>query len=161
MDEKIDVSVDPDAFRTAVVAFFGARDAVFELRAQLWTDAKTQPLEDTSVEWLEAESPFVTIATLRLPRQAAYSAARQRYFDDVMTFRPAHSLEAHRPLGSVMRAGLNQTRQDVLDYARQTIDLIVQVGRRGGKRGVLQVYMPVEHRSVFKRKALLVGRAHV
>ena len=42
----------------------------------------------------------------------------------------------------VMRAGLNQTRQDVLDYARQTIDLIVQVGRRGGKRGVLQVYMP-------------------
>ncbi len=42
----------------------------------------------------------------------------------------------------VMRAGLNQTRQDVLDYARQTVDLIVQVGRRGGKRGVLQVYMP-------------------
>lgn len=29
-----------------------------------------------------------------------------RYFDEVMTFRPAHSLAAHRPLGSVMRARL-------------------------------------------------------
>ncbi|OWJ69633.1 P-type DNA transfer ATPase VirB11 [Haematobacter missouriensis] len=53
---------------------------------------------------------------------------------------PALALE--RLAMMVMRAGLNQTRQDVLDYARQTIDLIVQVGRRGGKRGVLQVYMP-------------------
>ena len=34
----------------------------------------------------------------------AYSADRQRYFDDVMSFRPAHALAAHRPLGSVMRA---------------------------------------------------------
>lgn len=41
----------------------------------------------------------------------------------------------------VMRAGLNQTRQDVLDYACQTVDLIVQVGQRSGARGVLQVYM--------------------
>ena len=29
-----------------------------------------------------------------------------RYFDEVMTFRPAHSLAAHRPLGGVMRARL-------------------------------------------------------
>ena len=48
----------------------------------------------------------MTVATIKLPRQNAYSAERQAYFDDVMTFRPAHSLAAHRPLGSVMRARL-------------------------------------------------------
>ena len=42
----------------------------------------------------------------------------------------------------VLRAGLNQTRADVVEYATRTIDLIVQVGRRGGERGVVQVYMP-------------------
>ena len=78
----------------------------FDLRVQLWTNAETQPIEDTSVEWPEAETPFVTVATLALPRQEAYSADRQRYFDDVMSFRPAHALAAHRPLGSVMRARL-------------------------------------------------------
>ncbi len=46
------------------------------------------------------------MARIRLPTQDAYSAARQRYFDEAMTFRPAHSLAAHRPLGSVMRARL-------------------------------------------------------
>ena len=109
-NETLDVADDPDAFRHAVVSFFHAHDVTFELRAQLWTDAKSQPIEDTSVEWSEAESPFVTVATLTLPRQEAYSAERQRFFDDVMTFRPAHALAAHRPLGSVMRARLEVYR---------------------------------------------------
>jgi type IV secretion system protein VirB11 len=42
----------------------------------------------------------------------------------------------------VLRAGLNLTRADVLDYARATIDLVVQVDRRHGRRGVLEVHMP-------------------
>lgn len=42
----------------------------------------------------------------------------------------------------VMRSGTGQSRQDVLDYATRTIDLIVQVGRKGGRRGVLEVYLP-------------------
>ena len=49
---------------------------------------------------------YRTIENLSLPRQAAYSPERVRYFDEVMTFRPAHSLAAHKPLGSVMRARL-------------------------------------------------------
>ncbi len=103
---KMDVGEDSDGFRHAVVAFFRDHDVQFDLRAQLWTDASTQPIEDTSVEWPEGESPYVTVASIRLPRQNAYSAERQRYFDDVMSFRPAHALAAHRPLGSVMRARL-------------------------------------------------------
>lgn len=39
----------------------------------------------------------------------------------------------------VMQTGVRLTREDVIDYAKQTIDMIVQVGRREGKRGVLEI----------------------
>jgi len=88
------------------------------LRAQLWSDATSQPIEDALVEWSETEAPFRTIGMIRLPRQDAYGAERVRYFDEVMTFRPAHSLEAHRPLGSVMRARL-QVYKALSDFRHQ------------------------------------------
>jgi hypothetical protein len=64
------------------------------------------PVEDASVRWPEEESSYLSVARLVLPKQEAYSPTRQAYFDDVLAFRPAHSLEAHRPLGSLMRARL-------------------------------------------------------
>ncbi len=42
----------------------------------------------------------------------------------------------------VMQTGVRLTRQDVINYACQTIDLIIQVGRRNGKRGVLEIFIP-------------------
>jgi hypothetical protein len=105
-DWRLDPHDDDDGFRHATTAFFEGEDAIFELRAQLWTDAATQPIEDASVEWPERDSPYRTVATLRLPRQFAYGEARVRFFDEIMTFRPGHSLVEHRPLGSVMRARL-------------------------------------------------------
>lgn len=107
---RLDPQRDEDGFRHAAARYFDEHEAVFELRAQLWTDAHTQPIEDASVEWPLEQSPYVTIASVRLPRQAAYAASRVQYFDEVMTFRPAHSVAAHRPLGSVMRARLQVYR---------------------------------------------------
>ena len=85
-------------------------EAVFELRVQLRTNAETQPIEDASVDWPTDESAYRTVATIRIPAQDAYSPARQEYFDERMTFRPANSLAAHKPLGSVMRARLQVYR---------------------------------------------------
>jgi type IV secretion system protein VirB11 len=42
----------------------------------------------------------------------------------------------------VMRTGTRLTRAGVLEYAARTIDLIVQVGRDEGRRGVEEVFMP-------------------
>ncbi len=42
----------------------------------------------------------------------------------------------------VLRAGLNLSRDDVIDYARSTIDLGIQTGRHEGHRGVLQIFIP-------------------
>ena len=53
---------------------------------------------------------------------------------------PALALE--RLALMVMRTGIRQTRRDVIDYAMKTIDMIVQVGRRNGRRGLLQIDMP-------------------
>ena len=42
----------------------------------------------------------------------------------------------------VMQTGVRLTREDVIDYAKQTIDLIIQVGRKDGKRGILEIALP-------------------
>ncbi|MBE7210668.1 MAG: catalase family protein [Gluconacetobacter diazotrophicus] len=102
----IDTAENPDAFRHATESYFRAQPAVFELRAQLCTDLDTMPIEDASVEWPERDSPYVPVATLTIPPQAAMSELRVRFVEENVSFRPAHSLEAHRPLGSLMRARL-------------------------------------------------------
>ncbi|NEJ25845.1 P-type DNA transfer ATPase VirB11 [Rhizobium leguminosarum] len=42
----------------------------------------------------------------------------------------------------VMRSGIQMSHGEIIDYARRTIDLVVQVGRRHGRRGVLEIYLP-------------------
>ena len=102
-DTKVDTR-DPDGLRTATVGYLRRRDAEFELRVQLCTDLDRMPVEDASTEWSEAESPYLAVARLRLPRQDAYTPARAAYVDDALSFCVSHSLAAHRPLGSLQRA---------------------------------------------------------
>jgi hypothetical protein len=109
-DWRLDPHGDENGFRDATVEFFAENEVAFDLKVQLWTDAETQPIEDASVEWSAEESPYRTVARIVLPAQAAYTVDRQQYFDERMTFRPAHSLLAHQPLGSVMRARLQVYR---------------------------------------------------
>lgn len=42
----------------------------------------------------------------------------------------------------VMRAGMTLSHSDIIGYAKRTIDIVIQVGRRNGKRGILQIYLP-------------------
>ncbi len=105
-DASLPVGADPDALRHATVAFLRDHGAAYELRVQLCSDLAAMPIEDASVAWPESESAYVTVARVTLPAQDAHAPARQAYMDDAMSFRPAHSLAAHRPLGSLMRARL-------------------------------------------------------
>ncbi len=61
------------------------------------------PVEDPTVTWDEEESPFVDIATIRIPRQAFDSDA-QKTFCENLSFTPWHATKEHRPLGSTNRA---------------------------------------------------------
>lgn len=42
----------------------------------------------------------------------------------------------------VMQAGMPLSHKEIVEYAKRTIDLVIQVGRVGSKRGVLEVYLP-------------------
>lgn len=53
---------------------------------------------------------------------------------------PALALE--RLALMVLQTGVRLNRADIIAYAHQTIDMIVQVGRRDGRRGVLEISMP-------------------
>ncbi len=101
----IDGNKDPNALRTATVGYLKENDAEFEVRIQLCTDLVNMPIEDASKEWNEDESPYLPVARIRLPQQDAYSETRQQSIES-LSFSIAHSLEAHRPLGSIMRARL-------------------------------------------------------
>jgi type IV secretion system protein VirB11 len=42
----------------------------------------------------------------------------------------------------VMRSGVRLSHGDIVTYAKRTIDLVIQVGRRNGRRGVLEIHLP-------------------
>jgi hypothetical protein len=102
---KVDGDNDPNALRTATVSYLRDNDAEFDIRIQLCMDLEKMPVEDASVDWDQEQSPYLTVGRLHLPKQEAYSPTRQQYID-ALSFSVAHCLEAHRPLGSIMRARL-------------------------------------------------------
>lgn len=95
---------DEDALRHAVQDYFRVHPAEYIVAVQLCTDLDRVPVENANVEWPEDESPYRPVARLILPPQEVFSRERQEAVDDGLSFCPAHSLAAHRPLGSIMRA---------------------------------------------------------
>lgn len=89
--------------RDLIVEFFREQVAEYELRVQLCTNLETMPIEDTSIQWSEQESPYQAIGRITIPPQEAYSPARQVYVDDVLSFNAWHSIAEHQPLGSIQR----------------------------------------------------------
>lgn len=77
--------------------------AEFDFCIQLQSDSKKMPLEDASVLWKETLSPFVPVATLRVPMQNFDTPERNQQGEN-MRFSPWHCLAVHRPLGSINRA---------------------------------------------------------
>jgi hypothetical protein len=99
----LNVNGKPNGLREAVIAFFSAHAAEWEVRVQLCVDLKSMPIEDSSVPWSQVTSPYLAVGRIRVPRQLAWSEARSRAIDDGMSFSPWHGIAAHRPIGSIMR----------------------------------------------------------
>jgi len=89
--------------RDRLVAHLAGKEAVFELMVQVQTDAKDQPIEDASVEWKERDSPYRSVARIRIPQQAVGGEAGDTACER-MTFNPWNALVDHRPLGNYNRA---------------------------------------------------------
>lgn len=102
-DLHVDFADNPDGLRAAVTEYFIQHGGTWELRIQLATDLGKMPIEDASVQWSEELSPYVTVARIDVDAQPAWDSEKVREIDDAMAFSPWHGLQAHRPLGGVMR----------------------------------------------------------
>lgn len=98
---------DADGLRKAVVSWFASNPAEFVIGAQLCTDLDRMPVENAATEWPEDESPYRPMARLVLPPQDAFAPKGRDFIDEDLSFAPSHSLLAHRPLGSLMRARMH------------------------------------------------------
>ena len=99
----VDIDKDPVALRKAMISYFAFNGGVWEVRAQLCTDIDKMPVEDAQAVWSEDESPYVTVARIMVPPQEAWTDEKSIAVDDHMSFSPWHCLQAHHPLGSIMR----------------------------------------------------------
>lgn len=93
----------PDYLREAVAKQLAASEAVFDFKVQKQGDPLKMPVENASVYWDEQQSVPVTVATLRISKQAVNSSSELEQRCEGMFFNPWHALKEHRPLGSLNR----------------------------------------------------------
>lgn len=109
----------PDNYlRENMAATLARQNIEFDFMIQLQTDAHRMPVENASVRWPEQLSPYVPVATLRIPKQKFDSPA-QLAFAHRLSYNPWHSIAEHRPLGNQNRGRrriyqeLSRLRQDM------------------------------------------------
>lgn len=77
-----------------------SQSACFDFMVQTRTVPTQMPIEDPTVEWKEASSPFIPVAKILISPQTVESGAAC----EVRSFTPWHTLPDHRPLGGISRA---------------------------------------------------------
>jgi hypothetical protein len=88
--------------REALKSDLAAGNGCFDLLVQPQVAGKNMPVEDTTIEWREEDSPFVKVARVTIPKQA-FDTPEQNAFCEDLSFTPWHSLPEHRPLGAMNR----------------------------------------------------------
>ena len=112
-----------DFLRENLAKALAAGDAVFDFCVQLQGDPQAMPVEDPTIEWREAESPFVSVARLTIPRPG-FDTPGRRAFGENLSFSPWHGLDAHRPLGGVNR--VRRTVYETVSRLRHEINGVVR-----------------------------------
>jgi catalase len=106
----------PNFLREEMVKRLSNGSACFDFLVQLQVPGKNMPVEDTTVEWSEKDSPFLPVARLDIPSQQFEAN------NDVcegLAFNPWHSLPEHKPIG-VMNRIRKAVYLEVSRYRRQT-----------------------------------------
>jgi hypothetical protein len=81
-------------------------DLLLDFFVQFYVDETRTPIEDTSIPWQAAHTPFLRVAQLRILRCDLDDPGARAVSDAVnrLSFSPWHTTEDHRPLGNIMRA---------------------------------------------------------
>lgn len=86
--------------RDALRAHLAREEALFDFAVQF--QIGKMPIEDATAEWSELESPYRSVARIRIPSQAV--SDEQANGCEGMSFNPWYCHAEHRPIGSMNRA---------------------------------------------------------
>lgn len=120
------VSVDRTSkhyLHEAMVEHLAQQPASFDFLVQLQTDPVKMLVEDPTIAWDEALSPYRKVATLTISPQS-FDSVEQMQFCENLTYTPWHALPEHRPIG-----GINRVRRAVyesLAKLRHTLNEVPQ-----------------------------------
>ncbi len=110
----------PDYMRDTLAETLAAGPQCFDFMVQKQIDPAGMPIEDSTIEWEEGDSPYVTVARIDIPQQT-FLSPEQVDFCENLSFNPWHTLPEHRPLGNI-----NRTRRvvyDVISELRHTLNM--------------------------------------
>jgi len=101
--DTIPANPDDNFLHHAMVKQLATEDAYFDFTVQFQTDAAEMPIEDAGKEWKETSSPFLKVATIKIPHQN-FTSTQHVEFGENLSFTPWHCLPEHRPLGGINRS---------------------------------------------------------
>jgi hypothetical protein len=110
--KEIDIDGREDAIREEVRKEMRTLHLEWEFRVQLCRDLDKQPIEDPTVEWDEAEAPFMKVGTIRVRAQDSWDAAQVQRINEATRFSVWTGIVAHQPLGNV-----NRSRKDTYRHS--------------------------------------------
>jgi len=109
---------DPDYLRRELSQQSAAGAACFDFAVQPQVLGRNMPVEDTTVEWKESDSPFTPLARIQIQKAENTSAEMYDQCENT-AFNPWHSVADHRPVGVMNRvrkslyAAMSRFRQDM------------------------------------------------
>lgn len=112
--------VPPNYLRQNMARTLREQGASFEMLLQVQTDPHLMPVEDASVRWPEALSPWIPAARIDIPRQD-FDRPGQMSFARYLRFNPWHTVAEHRPLGNQNRAR-KRMYDELSSYRQQMSD---------------------------------------
>ncbi|HWY21191.1 MAG TPA: catalase family protein [Candidatus Acidoferrum sp.] len=107
---------EPNFLREEMQKRLASGTACFDFMVQLQVPGKNMPVEDTTVEWSENDSPFIPVARIEILKQQ-FEANND--VGENMSFNPWHSLPEHKPIGVMNRIrkavylGVSRYRRDM------------------------------------------------
>jgi hypothetical protein len=93
---------NPDYLRLELAKQSEKGGACFDFAVQLQVQGKRMPVEDTTTEWKESDSPFVPLARIVIKPGQNNTEAMNEQCENT-AFNPWHSLQDHKPVGVMNR----------------------------------------------------------
>jgi hypothetical protein len=95
---------DPNYLTIDMQNRLAADDYCFHFQLQFQKDPCLHPINDFSIEWLESDTPYITVATVTIPKQTVLTDTDNTCKHAAMN--AWRVLPEHRPIGSLNRARL-------------------------------------------------------